>query len=216
MKRGSEVLGATTLDPVPMRPLPPVPPKAPVIPPAIEAVADGEVDRLVDVATAELERLRRVLGEANDRAEEAEGSHRAQDDAETCRLLISQLSEGLAWARDQLRREIEVARTDAALRVGAAQAEGALLLAAAKVRVRIAEDGMTQLISMPGVPAQALCTNGTRRLGSAAPNVPPVGERAPPRDRVERTGIRRFFSVDTVLPTVAILIVLVILVAWLG
>jgi len=209
----------------------------------VDTASTQAIDRLVEDVRAELVALAVQLGIAARAAAGAEEQHPGPENPEVYEAVAADLAERLGRARLEFSHELDRARADAARRLEAARVEGAALVASARAEILGVAPvaGNAQLLTndptvsaagvVSGVVGEPVTTSAASAPTSDA--APPVG--APPGVRIAaapsgrpaphpvaqlastaRTGLRRFLYVDTILPIIAIVIVFVILLAWIG
>ena len=179
--------------------------------------------------------------DADARAVELEALGTADEAAQA--FVTSSLGQTLEQRRAQLAREVELARIQAACWVRAAEAEASAIVAAARagngpsltpgadragpfLAAFFAEQmklGQPLPPREPALPAASVMPVDARPAAQAAAGSTPMRPiqpaHRPPVARTRsssRSGVRRFLYLDVVLPMLAVLIVFVILVAWVG
>lgn len=211
----------------------------------VETATTDVVDRVVAPARTGLAELALQLRVAVDAAEEAERKAPAYDDPEVLAFLTATLARELDEVRAQLSEELAHAQAEATRRVRAAHAEAEALLTPRPVErvgpdmTAVTEDGCQPLPDLrtepivesngssnghtpvePPAPPQQQDPAAASASPISAPTVlarPVVPDPTPaPQAPAPRRGLRRFLYVDTVLPMVAVLIIVVVLIAWLG
>lgn len=203
---------------------------------AVETATTDVVDSLLEGARAELASLALQVRLESATAAEAEAHDLGCDDPDTWAFLTASLAQRVDAERAEMARALDQALADGAARVRAAHAEAMALLLAVQAEVLgdAADPTPHPLLDAPAPspppPSAATLAEGHREgngnghvprpstpaalpeplalLGTAAAPAPRAGRR--------RRGLRRFLYVDTILPMVAVLIILVILIAWIG
>lgn len=184
----------------------------PALTPLLTAPKD-DVETLVRAARASIARLSLELRAAEREADEAERASAGMSgpvDEDELRRARAMLERGVDDRRAELAAEVEQARVDASRQLVAARAEAAAIVASMRNEIRRAlGHGLGTERAEPAAPEAAA------PAASAAPSDPdrPVPAAAAGEGRPYWA---RFLYVDVLLPLIAVVIVIVVLLAWVG